>query len=156
MKKILFLLLFVIPLFASAQTLTATCNKLNVNEKTIDEAHPATITITITDKQPDPDFYTLEGKYFVTICINDKANPEKTIYFDAYDRNSKVVYEPVTSLITNVFVFTNGLYEEPITFYMFNDALLVASFNEQQYVIAYPYNEIWNEFLKVAMESLAE
>lgn len=157
MRRILLLFLFAFPFFASAQTITATCKKLNVEEETLDETHPATITITITDKQPDPGHYTLEGKYFVTICINDKANPNKTIYFNALDKNSKVKYVPAEYILglpsSNIFLFT-GIYEEPIMLYTANGSLLVAGFNEQLYVIEYPYPVIWNEFLKVAMESI--
>lgn len=157
MRRILLLFLFAFPFFASAQTITATCKKLNVKERNLDETHPATITITITDKQPDPGHYTLEGKYFVTICINDKANPNKTIYFNALDKNSKVKYVPAEYILglpsSNIFLFT-GIYEEPIMLYTANGSLLVAGFNEQLYVIEYPSPLIWNEFLKVAMESI--
>jgi hypothetical protein len=157
MRRILLLFLFAFPFFASAQTITATCKKLNVKEKTLDETHPATITITITDKQPSPGHYTLDGKYFVTICINDKANPNKTIYFNALDKNSKVKYVPAEYILglpsSDIFLFT-GIYEEPIMLYTANGSLLVAGFNEQLYVIEYPSPVIWNEFLKVAMESI--
>lgn len=158
MKKILLLFLLSVPFYVSAQSITATCYKVTDKLGTIDQDHPATITITLTDQQPDPELYTLEGNYFMTVCIKDKASPDKIIFFDAFDKNSKVEYiSSFEEVYSNLFLFSMGIYEEPFLFTTLNDSLLlveVLSNHDQQYVINYLYPDVWNVFLKMAMESL--
>ncbi|MBR1881745.1 MAG: hypothetical protein IJ808_01825 [Muribaculaceae bacterium] len=106
MKKISLLLILLVALFAQnsyGKDLLLLGKMVNENDQEVEKS--AYLSIELTDVQPDPDLYTLPGKYFVKVKISGLQKKD-VFYFDVFFNESKAVDH--SGRIT----LENGAYED--------------------------------------------